>query len=64
MMSSTFFIILLIIFSINCCFGSIRLKINGSSILDPTNNDNEIHLHGFNWMLHDVEDGDIIQYKT
>ena len=44
------------------CYGSIRLKIDGSSIIDPVTN-NPVHLHGFNWVLHDVESGDTQKYR-
>eukprot|EP01084_Bolivina_argentea_P314568 544866_1 len=47
---------------ISLCHSSIRLKINGSKIMDPIT-DSEVHLHGFNWMLHDVESVDTPQYR-
>ena len=44
------------------CLASIRLKVNGPNIVDPVTND-AIHLHGFNWILHDVESGDTATYR-
>ena len=41
----------------------VRLKVDGSSLLDPTNNDKEIVLRGFNWYIPYIveEDADIMQ---
>eukprot|EP01084_Bolivina_argentea_P082941 150158_1 len=56
--------ILLTLFAISrITYGSIRLKVNGSSLINPSNN-KEILLHGFNWYLPYVIDGDLEQMKS